>query len=574
MPTGTVRVRRVAAGGALTILLLAFATCGGGNGALVSPGGRLQVVNQAGEPLEVFAAGNRVMARLEDGNEARLDRLPLGDCALEARGHRTGWRMGTTVRLDSSTEATWTVRASEGHAEALKNLPAGRVRFVNRSPEPVRAFIDDVAKELVWPGGEAEFAGVSEGRHSVRADGTQTAFRTDAEVEVSAGVATRFEVNPPQAALRATNRSGGIARISIRDEVERQVPAGGSATFDRLAPGAIDVSARDDQGRFLFKGVATLEAGKVADVVVPAPEGVLSVLSDLAVPVSVWIDGASLGLCGASGAAEFKGLPVGDVHVEALDPESRVVARAVLKLKSGSPTLWMVREGGDAAERRGDEGSLSIENGSPEPMRVQVDGGARGEVQPGARRVVPGLLPGVHQVAVFGLRSRDIQRADVTVSSGAVATWVARPRSATLSLKNLRDEEVRVRIDGETMARLAPAQSLDLLLPGGAHRIEAVGVTTLRSTVHSMELPATVVTRLPLPSPTATLVATNRRGEPLTLFDGDRQLGVILPGDRVTLRDIEPGDHQLQARSLDRPLTWHVRVNLAAGDSYSWDLGD
>jgi hypothetical protein len=557
---------------ALWIAVLLLSACAAQPPVLVSAGGRIHVENAAGEAIEVFARGDRV-ARLADGADVHLDRLPLGDCSLEARGDRTGWRMGTTVRLEPSTEASWVVRASDEHAQSLRNLPTGRVRFVNHTAEPIRAFIDDAARDLVWPAGEADYAGLTPGRHHLRAEGTKTSFKTGADVEVSVGAESRFDVVVPRAALRVANRSGTAARVSVRDEAERMVKAGLSATFGNLPAGTADVSARDDQGRLLWSGAVPLVIGEVVDAVIPAPDGVVSILSDVAYPVSVWIDGTNLGLCASTGAAEFKGLPVGRVHAEALNPEGRVVAKTSLVLSRGSPILWMIREG-DTSGRRGDDGSVAIENATAEPLRIQIDGWDRGEVLPGLRRVVPGLLPGPHAVAVVGLRSRDVLRADVDVPGGGQATWTARSRTAGLALRNDRVEEVRVKVDGETTALLAPAQTLELSLPAGPHKVEAVGVMSLRSTLHALVLPTASLTRLALPSPDSTLVVTNRRSEPLALADGDRHLGVILPGDRVTLRDILPGDHLLEARSLDRPLSWHVKVALVAGDSFAWDLGD
>ena len=557
---------------ALSVAVLLVSACAAEKPVLVSPGGRLRVENAAGEPVEVFARGDRV-ARLAEGADVHLDRLPLGDCPVEARGDRTGWRMGKTVRLEPSGEVSWTVRGSDEHDKTLQNLPTGRVRFVNLTAEPIRAFIDDVAKDLVWPSGEAEYSGLPPGVHRLRAEGTRSAFRSGADVGVSVAAVSRFEVVLPRAALRIANHSGQSARVSVRDEADRLVRAGSTATFDDLPPGAADVWARDQQGRFLWSGAVPLVAGEVADAIIPQPEGVVSVLSDVPFTVAVWVDGVNLGLCAASGAAEFKGLAVGRVHVEAVDPEGRVVSKSTLVLAKGNPILWMIRQG-DTSARRADDGSVAIENATAEPLRIQVDGWDRGDVQPTLRRIVPGLVPGPHAIAVVGLRSRDVLRADVEVPGGGQATWVAHSLTAVLALRNDRTEEVRVKVEGDTVARLAPAESFEVSLPAGPHRIEAIGVMSLRSTLHGLVLPAASTTRLSLPSPFSTLIATNRRNEPLALADGDRQLGVILPGDRVTLRDILPGDHLLEARSLDRPLSWHLKVALAAGDSFVWELGD
>ncbi|NOZ01357.1 MAG: hypothetical protein GXP54_05645, partial [Deltaproteobacteria bacterium] len=51
-------------------------------------------------------------------------------------------------------------------------------------------------------------------------------------------------------------------------------------------------------------------------------------------------------------------------------------------------------------------------------------------------------------------------------------------------------------------------------------------------------------------------------------------LGVVLPGDKVTFSDIEPGSWRLVARSLKRPLTWSESITIVAGESFKWDLKD
>lgn len=573
MTSKALRVPRVLPAFLAAVSLLGVHACAPAAAPVVSAGGRLRVANASGEPLEVFAGGSRVLLRLEDGAGASVDRLPLGDLPVEARGLRTGWRLGATVRLDAGAEAAWNVRGTEAHLAALKALPTGRVRVVNRSPEPVRAFLDGATKDLVWPGGDAEYGDLVPGTVRVRAEGTQTGFAGETVLEVAPGSVAVFEVQAPQSALRVTNRAGTPAWISVRGEPDQRVADGVAAVFPGLAPGARDVVARDEVGRTLWAGRVDLVLGRVAEAVVPAPTGELSVLSEAKVPVSILADGNALGLCAAGGAAQFAGLPGGVVRVRAVDPEGGLVARAVLTVRNDGTTLWMVRPG-ESAERTGDEGSLAVENRTGEALRLRVDGADRGDVPQGGRRVVPDLPPGPRAVAVAGLRSGDVLRATVEVPPGGTATWAARPRSSTLALRNARTEEVRVLVDGVMTARLAAAQTVEVPLTAGTHVVDAVGVTSLRATTHRLDLPPATVTDLVLPSPTATLIVTNRYGEPLTLSDGGRRLGVVLPGDRVTLRDVDPGRHVLEARSLDKPLSWHVQVAVAPGETFSWDLGN
>jgi hypothetical protein len=220
----------------------------------------------------------------------------------------------------------------------------------------------------------------------------------------------------------------------------------------------------------------------------------------------------------------------------------------------------------------GDEGALMVRNRAGEPVRLRVDGWDRGSIGPGGKRVVRGLLPGDHEAEAVGLKSGDLMGAVVALSAGELGTWEAVPPSATLALKNTRDEEIRVLVDGLERARLAPAQTLDLHLPAGKHQLLSAGLDSLRQTRHELKLPSGTRTVLDLPPATATLVITNHHSEPLALAASDRDLGVVLPGDRVTLRDIAPGTVRLVAHAVNRPLSWTQIVALSPGESFDWNL--
>jgi len=162
--------------------------------------------------------------------------------------------------------------------------------------------------------------------------------------------------------------------------------------------------------------------------------------------------------------------------------------------------------------------------------------------------------------------------ANLQIGPGETVTFRPRPSVSILAMRNLREESVRVLLDEEELAVLAPGESTEARVPAGVHRLEARGTTTLKSSFHPLDLPASVLVPLQFRSPTASLTVTNRRGEPLELKAGDRTLGVIGPGERVTFRDIEPGSVQLTARSRTRPLEWTIPVVFVAGEGFEWNL--
>jgi len=559
--------------GPMLLWLVAWTACAGTLPPAVSPGGLLRVVNRSGEPLEVFVRGDRVLAGLEAGSEAVIDRLLLGDAPLEARGARTGWRFVSMVTLTAGQEVRWVVLGEADQEAALKALPTGSLRVRNHSTEPVRLFLDGQSQEVLWPDSERLWSGLTPGTLAMKAEGTKTGFVMQTAVTVGPGVLPTWTIPPPRPALRVVNRSGGAVKVRVSGATPRSLGLDQETVFEDLDGDSVEVMATDEVGRPVWKGQAPLRPGEVGVVAIPVPGATLSVISELPYPVSIRMDGRELGLCDPEGGAEFRGLPGGRVRLSAATLDGRVVARTRLSLAEGVPLLWLVRPGA-ADEREGDQGGLRVENPTFQEQALHVDGVPRGRVAPGSRRLVLGLVPGRHRVQVVGARDQGIQEAEVEVPTGGEVRWVIPLPQAVLALRNDRDEEVRVLLDRQTLARLAPKERVEVAVPAGPHLLEAIGVTSFRSTEYRMSFPAGSRTEQVLGSTEATLVITNRLGDPQELFDGPRSLGVLLPGERVTLRNLDPGEHRLEAKSRKFSLSRHLRVYLAPGDTLSWDLGN
>jgi len=558
--------------GPLVLWLVIWTACAATRPPSVSPGGVLRVVNRAGEPLEVFVRGDRVMAELEAGREAVIDRLLSGEAPVEARGARTGWRFVSMVTLVPAQETRWVVLGEADQEAALKALPTGALNVRNRSGEPVRLFLDGESREILWPDSDRLWSGLTPGTVAVKAEGTRTGFAVQASVTVGPGVVPAWTIHPPRAALRVLNQSGGPVRVLVPGSPARSLALDEETVFVDLEGDAVDVAATDEVGRPVWRGRALLQTGEVGEVRIPSPGATLSVISELSFPVQIRMDGRSLGLCEAEGGAEFRGLPAGRVRLSAATIDGKVVARTRMVLAEDVPLLWLVRPG-SADEREGEQGGLRVENPTFQEQRLRVDGVDRGRVAPKGRRLVMGLSPGRHRVQALGERDREVQEAEIQVPAGGEVAWAIPALQATLLLRNDRDEEVRVLLDREPIAVLAPKERSEVAVPPGLHLLEAVGVTSFRSTEHRMTLPSGSRVTQVLGSSLATLVITNRLGDPQELFDGPRSLGVLLPGERVTLRNLDPGEHWLEAKSRKFPLSRHLRVHLSPGETLSWDLG-
>ena len=558
----------------LTLAFIFLSTIAGcahrGAAVLVHSGGRFEFQNLAAEPVEVFIEGSRV-ALVEPGKTAKLDRLPVGDSTATLVGRLTGFRESRRFVLSRETETHWRYSPDEDHARALSSLPSGGLKAVNHAREPVRIKIDGDPREMIWPGGEAEYTGIAVGRHRLEAVGIKSGFTLDSEVVVGQSVQPVFVVVPPRCGLRVENRSGVSLRVSVGDETDVSLRPDGFQVLKGLSVGDVPIVATDLLGRTVWSGIVLLQEGQVTALQIPLPQGVLAVVSDVPEELTILADGRRLGACLANGAAEFRGLVPGAGRVQALRSDGTVIARARLVVPREGQGVWMIKPG-FGSETAADEGSLLVLNQRDEPIRLRVDGWNRGEIVPSGRRLIPALVPGPHSADAIGMRTGELLRSVVTIGIGEHVTWEARPSVATLNLKNEREEEVRVLLDDLELILLAPAEEAELKVVAGRHHLQARGLSTLRATDHAVDLPASTRSHLALPSPSGSLVVTNRFSEPLSIKYSNRDLGVVLPGDKVTFRDMEPGSHDLMARSLKRPLSWGISITLAAGETFEWEL--
>lgn len=551
------------------------AACAHGPRSLVSPGGRLDVLNGLEEPVEVFVRGGRV-AVLEPGSTAYLDRLPRQVVTVDAVGVITGEERRREIDLRDADPARWHLQATGASRAGMARQATGVVIVDNRADEPVRPFVDGEAVDLVYPGARVAFSGLALGRRTIEAVGVRTDFRTSMDVEVASGTTSVFVVAPPTAAVRVRNG----ADLPVRVHMARDVDEG----FRDLAPGAawvmqglataseVRLRADDALGRAFWYATVTPRAGIVVDVTVPAPAGKLSVLSEFDQPVTILADGRLLGTCPAQGAAEFSGLVPGNARVQAFGDDGSVLARTRMRIRAGDVPLWFLRPG-TTQETGEDEGGLLVVNGTDETVRIRIDGWDRGEVARGARRQFEGLVPGTHVVEAAGASSEDVFHLRAEVAGGARLEWTVLPRNATVALRNLRDEPVRVLVDREPRIEVPAGGAVDLPVPAGMREIEAVGVRTLATTRHRIELPAAVRTTLDLARPFATVRVLNLQAQPVEISSEQGILGVVAPGQSAAFDRVPPGACRLTARSVGLPVNWNVLAWLEAGEVFDWSLG-
>jgi hypothetical protein len=553
----------------LSVLLVSASACAHVPEPNVSPGGRIEVSNQTGEPVELFVNGSR-LASIDRNRSRFIDRLPLGSVTFEAVGSVSGHRFSRDISLERDRATGWRIDPHPEQARMLDAIPKGRLTVVNRTSEPIRPFIDGIALEMVYPGAQVVVADLDQGSRVVRAVGVRTAFEQTSEVAINADSSVSFLVEEPRPAIRLVNTTFFPILVSLEDLTERRLDPGMAAVLPMSASGPMAVYARDLQGREVWSGTAERVPGQVTDVRIEPPRSTIAVLSELDQSVSIVADGRLLGRCDAGGAAEFQGMPSGPVRLEAVAEGGRTIGRTRMNVIAGRKSLWVLKEGSSLASDE-NRGSILVRNLTREDLRIEIDGADRGRVSAEGRREIPDLSVGLRSARAVGTRSGYKFQSDIEITGGGRTEWRVAPWSATLSLRNERDEEVRVLAGRAQMAMIAPSETFDLVLPAGAHMIESVGVKTLSITTHRVELPASTVTRLALPRPFASIRVVGAGATHLEVLVDDRIVGVVPPGEPVVFDGIEPGIRRITARSLTSPVSWTSRIHLFAGETWDWE---
>ena len=120
----------------------------------------------------------------------------------------------------------------------------------------------------------------------------------------------------------------------------------------------------------------------------------------------------------------------------------------------------------------GARGTLVVDNGRPDVVRVAVDGLTLGSVAPRTQSAYR-LLPGVHDVELRGSAGDLIERSRVVLSPGAVATLVAAPPKGTIEIDNRSGDALKLSLDGASLGTLSSSDYRSVTVEAGRHTLVA-----------------------------------------------------------------------------------------------------
>ena len=535
---------------------------------VVSAGGVLEVINATREQIEVSCNG-ALLGTLKPKERKEFDRLFLGECRLEAFGHRSKVRHYTMTTLSENAKKSWRVDETKEQKEILDKLPKGKIKVKNCADEPLRVKIDDEPKELLWKASEVEYDGIGLGKHIVRAEGAKSGFVVETQVEVVSETVPVIEVFPPQGAIEIANLAPVEVNVMVAQELKVRLKPGETKRVPNMAVGQYMVRAEDNRFRVLFQGVATIKAGMIERIEIKAAEGMLAVVSEIDQELRIMADGRLIGGVPPRGASEFQGLPVGDTTLMAFSSDGALLTTKKISIPMEGKALWFIQKNAIGEGQEG-FGQIRVRNERNEPVRVRIDGWERGDIGQGKQRVFPKIPTGVHMVDMYGVYSKDVFRAEVLVEEGNEAVVTTPLPTASVIVKNKRDEAVRLLVDGEEVATLGPQQETTILLTAGTHVLEHKGLSTLFPSLMTVRVLSGISNVVELVPPFASLRISNGFIETLHVVVDDTELGAVEPQSQATFSGLASGKHRVTLKAQNRPIEWSRDVVLKEGEVWEW----
>lgn len=273
-------------------------------------------------------------------------------------------------------------------------------------------------------------------------------------------------------------------------------------------------------------------------------DGQLAVANDRLEPVTITVDGATLGVVAPLSKRVFKHVPNGVRFVALESPGAPTQSAEVAVAPRGRGDLRVAPLTGVAA----------LANGAAIPLRLKLDGRPLGVLKPGARLETGRLSPGTYRLVArpagaWG-QSGPPMRLSVTIRAGERAQVKLGRYLGQIAVTNPFATRANVFIDGARIGKLTPGATLvlDKQLPG-THQVE------LRHQRHTLGA-GTVTVALggradwqPALLRTGSLLIDNQGRRPITVFVDDREIGRIPGRSTHVATDLTPGWHQLTIRT-------------------------
>jgi|GEM_PF-2411482 len=511
----------------------------------------VRVVNRTTEELTLYVGKTKV-GQLRPGASRSMTALPKGATTLEAYSkhkHRYQLSLPPAPRQPVS----WTIRAA-----------TGGIAVVNERSEPLSVYVDARRVGTVAAKGTVNFSGIPIGKRLVEASGQKTKTSLKARTEVSRGGIAEVRFKDPRAMLTVVNRSG--ERLEAKGLLASQRPMvekDGRVHFNLPAGRRELVFMGRDSGLAYRKLADFVEEAKVVWTI-DKPMGSLVIQNALEETVAISVDGVPKGTILKGTNLALGPMPAVRHRIVAEGLKSKRLWQVDRRIQPNKALFWNLV---DSPSR------LLVKNLSQETVQLVVDNRPYGIVPPQSNKVFANLQPGKRTVYTVGMTSRVKQDYTVPLEAGRTDVLVVHPPFGTIMVDNLSGEDLVVRVGNKKVGRIAAGKMpTPVPVPAGLRlvQIERQGSRTV--TTYRLQVTSRRSIHLEVMAIAARAAIKNATDKPLTVFAGDRQLGVVAPGESLMVDDLKAGAIRFKAIDSKGTTTHAERRTLGEGELFGWEL--
>lgn len=515
--------------------------------------GTVRLINDVGADLSVLLDG-KPAARLLSGNVRQLHAVSAGPHEIEARrgfGHAP---IVMQIELRPGEELDLPIDG-----------PRGSLEVQNGSGEPVEVTVDDTLVGTVEAGGVRTFERILAGVRTVAAVGEQTRRRHQREQRVLEGERAVWHVQAAAGAVQVVNDTPETVRVELDDLEIGRVPPGESRLVADVTLGDHELRATTMTTGVELRMPVEIRTDQTFVWPLSVDEGVLILENATDEAVQIYRDDEPYLRLEPTQSRALSQIPAGTYALSAFGERSHRIVPRKVEVQAARSVRWTIRP---------EWAALEVHNARAERVRLHLDAKVVGELAPGERRVLEGLVAGEQLVEVLGLTSGRVTRdRAVLVAHETVRVDIGDPMAAVI-IVNRSGEPLRVD------PALAPQGAV---VPEGASWPYAVSTARKRLTVtgeetgHQHELPISLVhdeTRTwEVEEPVGHVEVFNHRDEAVHLwFDGARA-GTVPAGGSLLLADRPVGRHELLATGAESGQGVRAVRRIEAGKANNWQVG-
>jgi len=503
--------------------------------------GVLFVENRAGEGVALSLDGV-VLKRLGSDAVVHLPHVPAGPHTLEARGERSGrvYRASAEITPASSTRILLT-----GSRTVLN------VR--NSLGESARLRIDTRDHGTLHPNESVVVTGLVPGPHVVALEGLDSGRKIERKITRLGDGSEAIDSRIEQARLRIVNESDEA--MLPPPGLEKRLPRVDWGTERTIAipSGNYGLTFRGEKSEFAYRFDVRVKDGEALIWKVARPTALLRVENRTSERMEVRSDGEVLVTLEPHKDATLANLRAGRHALTAVAERTRRELKAGVDLPAVGERAWILKL---------PPAALLIENRAVEDAKVFVDGHERAPIAPRRTHRYTDLGEGTHVVEVVLVRSKHVQRAEVTLVDGESRVWQVRASEGALRVLNPRSEVVRVSAGGEVRGEIPARGELTLTLPPGNITLDMTGVDSGRTRLFTGRLMPDQTIVVIAHDNTGPLIVANRSKEAVMIFREDAGLGLIAPGETRTFEGVDSGVALLRAEYRDGSASQRERLNI------------